>query len=139
MSKNVKFKVEKRSYPKNSAIVDIDVDDGVQEVTFGGDTCLDVDLYDVKKQFPDVKRLIIKNNIASISISNFMFPNVEDVGKALAKEFIDKNEAENLAKLIQYDVLPTKTLEQIPKAIDEIGYVDLLDVKKLILDKIGKS
>ena len=46
MSKNVKFKVEKRSYPKNSAIVDIDVDDGVQEVTFGGDTCLDVDLYD---------------------------------------------------------------------------------------------
>lgn len=79
MSKKVKFKVEKRSYPKNSAIVDIDVDDGVQEVTFGGDTCLDVDLYDVKKQFPDVKRLIIKNNIASISISNFMFPNVEDV------------------------------------------------------------
>ena len=66
MSKNVKFKVEKRSYPKNSAIVDIDVDDGVQEVTFDGDTCLDVDLYDVKKQFPDVKRLIIKNNIASI-------------------------------------------------------------------------
>lgn len=61
------------------------------------------------------------------------------VGKALAKEFIDKNEAENLAKLIQYDVLPTRTLEQIPKAIDEIGYVDLLDVKKLILDKIGKS
>lgn len=79
MSKKVKFKVEKRSYPKNSAIVNIDVDDGVQEVTFGGDTCLDVDLYDVKKQFPDVKRLIIKNNIASISISNFMFPNVEDV------------------------------------------------------------
>ena len=79
MSKKVKFKVEKRSYPRSSAIVDIDVDDGVQEVTFGGDTCLDVDLYDVKKQFPDVKRLIIKNNIASISISNFMFPNVEDV------------------------------------------------------------
>ena len=49
MSKNVKFKVEKRSYPRSSAIVDIDVDDGVQEVTFGGDTCLDVDLYDVKK------------------------------------------------------------------------------------------
>lgn len=81
MSKNVKFKVEKRSYPRSSAIVDIDIDDGVQEVTFGGDTCLglDVDLYDVKKQFPDVKRLIIKNNIVSISISNFMFPNVEDV------------------------------------------------------------
>ena len=79
MRKNVKFKEDIRSYPKNSAIVDIDVDDGVQEVTFGGDTSLDVDLYDVKKQFPDVKKLIIKNNIASISISNFMFPNVEDV------------------------------------------------------------
>lgn len=79
MSKKVKFKVEERSYPRSSAIVDIDVDDGVQEVTFGGDTWLDVDLYDVKKQFPDVKRLIIMNNIASISISNFMFPNVEDV------------------------------------------------------------
>ena len=79
MSKKVKFKVEERSYPRSSAIVDIDVDYGVQEVTFGGDTWLDVDLYDVKKQFPDVKRLIIMNNIASISISNFMFPNVEDV------------------------------------------------------------
>ena len=79
MSKKVKFKVEERSYPRSSAIVDIDVDDGVQEVTFGGDTWLDVDLYDVKKQFPDVKRLIIMNNIVSISISNFMFPNVEDV------------------------------------------------------------
>ena len=79
MSRKVKFKVEERSYPRSSAIVDIDVDDGVQEVTFGGDTWLDVDLYDVKKQFPDVKRLIIMNNIASISISNFMFPNVEDV------------------------------------------------------------
>lgn len=60
-------------------------------------------------------------------------------GKALAKEFIDKNEAKNLTKLIQYDVLSSSTLEQILKAIDEIGYVDLLDVKKLILDKIGKS
>lgn len=40
MSKKVKFKVEKRSYPRSSAIVDIDVDDGVQEVTFGGDTSL---------------------------------------------------------------------------------------------------
>ena len=64
---------------------------------------------------------------------------LKKVGKALAKEFIDNNEAENLAKLIQYDILPTSTLEQMPKAIDEIGYVDLLDVKKLILDKIGKS
>lgn len=61
------------------------------------------------------------------------------VGKALAKEFIDNNEAENLAKLIQYDVLPTSTLEQMPKAIDEIGYIDLLGVKKLIFDKIGKN
>lgn len=64
---------------------------------------------------------------------------LKKVGKALAKEFIDNNEAENLAKLIQYDILPTSTLEQMPKAIDEIGYVDLLDVKKLILDKVGKS
>lgn len=61
------------------------------------------------------------------------------VGKALVKEFIDNNEAENLAKLIQYDVLPTSTLEQMPKAIDEIGYIDLLGVKKLIFDKIGKN
>lgn len=51
----------------------------------------------------------------------------------------DKNEAENLTKLIQYDVLSSSTLEQILKAIDEIGYVDLLGVKKLILDKIDKS
>ena len=57
----------------------------------------------------------------------------------MAKEFIDKNEAENLTKLIQYDVLSASTLEQILKTIDEIGYVDLLGVKKLILDKIGKN
>lgn len=60
-------------------------------------------------------------------------------GKALAKEFIDKNEAENLAKLIQYDVLSVSALEQISKAIDEIGYVDLLGVKKLISNKIGEN
>ena len=60
-------------------------------------------------------------------------------GKALAKEFIDKNEAENLTKLIQYDVLSSSTLEQILKAIDEIGYVDLLGVKKLISNKIGEN
>ena len=60
-------------------------------------------------------------------------------GKALATEFIDKNEAENLAKLIQYDVLSVNALEQISKAIDEIGYVDLLGVKKLISNKIGEN
>ena len=59
--------------------------------------------------------------------------------KALATEFIDKNEAENLAKLIQYDVLSVSALEQISKAIDEIGYVDLLGVKKLISNKIGEN
>ena len=61
------------------------------------------------------------------------------VGKALAKEFINKNENENLTKLIQYDVLSASTLEQILKAIDEIGYVDLLGVKKLISNKIGEN
>ena len=64
---------------------------------------------------------------------------LKKAGKALAKEFIDKNETENLTKLIQYDVLSASTLEQILKAIDEIGYVDLLGVKKLIFDKIGKN
>ena len=55
------------------------------------------------------------------------------------KEFINKNENENLTKLIQYDVLSASTLEQILKAIDEIGYVDLLGVKKLISNKIGEN
>lgn len=64
---------------------------------------------------------------------------LKKAGKALAKEFIDKNETENLTKLIQYDVLSASTLEQILKAIDEIGYIDLLGVKKLIFDKIGKN
>ncbi|MFR3344238.1 MAG: hypothetical protein ACLTS6_09515 [Anaerobutyricum sp.] len=61
------------------------------------------------------------------------------VGKALAKEFINKNDTENLTKLIQYNVLSTSTLEQISKVIDEIGYVDLLGVKKLISNKIGEN
>lgn len=78
-------------------------------------------LYKTFGKNPNLKRILAFHEYG-------VLPNEETkkylkrVGKALAKEFIDKNEVENLAKLIQYDVLPTRTLEQIPKAIDEIGY-----------------
>lgn len=36
-------------------------------------------LRDVKKQFPDIKKLIISAGVSLIDISNFMFPNVQEV------------------------------------------------------------
>ena len=57
---------------------DIDIEPGVEELIFK--EYMTVQLSNVCKQFPDVKRIIIENeNISSIYISNFMFPNVREV------------------------------------------------------------
>lgn len=66
------------------AIVDIDIPDGVETITFSAENefggqyqC--VYLKSVLKQFPDVKEIKIKPSICSIEIANEMFPNVQMV------------------------------------------------------------
>lgn len=66
-------------------VCDIDVAPGTKTVTFCGEPGSQrflwphFSLQDVNKSFPDVEELIIENNVSSISISNFMFPNVKKV------------------------------------------------------------
>lgn len=63
-------------------VCDIDVAPGTKTVTFGGEPGRwppRFSLQDVNKSFPDVEELIIEMNVCSISISNFMFPNVKKV------------------------------------------------------------
>lgn len=68
-------------WDENNRCVDIDCDDDVTELHF----CCDesgpayIRLYDVLKQFPHIKTLYIHSDIVHIHISNFMFPNVENV------------------------------------------------------------
>lgn len=67
-------------------IVDIDIPDGVETITFtaeksGSKICsyYDVFLRGIKKQFPDVKEIIIGKDITNVAIDNEMFPNVRKV------------------------------------------------------------
>lgn len=60
--------------------VDIDIKDGVDTVVFdGGNSQISINLRNVNKQFPDVKTIVINEDVIEINISNFMFPNVRNV------------------------------------------------------------
>lgn len=60
--------------------VNIDVKDGVDTVAFsGGGSKVSINLRNVNKQFPDVKTIVINEDVIEINISNFMFPNVRNV------------------------------------------------------------
>ena len=60
--------------------VNIDVKDGVDTVVFdGGNSQISINLRNVNKQFPDVKTIVINEDVIEINISNFMFPNVRNV------------------------------------------------------------
>lgn len=60
--------------------VDIDIKDGVDTVVFdGGNSKVNINLRNVNKQFPDVKTIVINEDVIEINISNFMFPNVRNV------------------------------------------------------------
>lgn len=60
--------------------VDIDIKDGVDTVVFdGGNSKVNINLRNVNKQFPDVKTIVINEDVIEINISNFMFPNVRKV------------------------------------------------------------
>lgn len=84
---------------KSGECLDIDVDEGVTAVRFSSMLeatkkagifpsnsflayhCFKVKfkLKDVKKQFPNVKELILSDDLPTIEISNFMFPNVSKI------------------------------------------------------------
>lgn len=73
-------------YFEDGICVDIDVESGVSEVNLTGVVnvrqnrlCRIIKLRSVDKSFPDVKKLIIGEDIYSISISNYMFPNVREI------------------------------------------------------------
>lgn len=60
--------------------VDIDIKDGADTVVFdGGNSQISINLRNVNKQFPDVKTIVINEDVIEINISNFMFPNVRNV------------------------------------------------------------
>ena len=60
--------------------VDIDIKDGVDTVVFsGGGSGVIINLRNVNKQFPEVKTILIGEDVVDINISNFMFPNVRKV------------------------------------------------------------
>lgn len=64
-------------------VCDIDVDPNVDTITFsnepGSGSQLNIQLRNVKKQFKNIKKIIIENCIQNIDISNFMFPNVREI------------------------------------------------------------
>ena len=69
-------------FDKGGNIVDIDIPDGVETITFStenGFRHVQVSLTSVMKQFPDVKEMKIKPSIDIIEIANEMFPNVQMV------------------------------------------------------------
>lgn len=63
------------SAPEESGIVDMDVADGIKEVTIKYDLLM----AESKKSFPDVEKLVIDEEIFSIEIPNTLFPNVKFV------------------------------------------------------------
>ena len=67
-------------YNDDPSCYDIDVEPGVETVTFGPkDKLCTIELLDCRKIFPDVKTLVINNNVLMITIPNRMFPNVRKV------------------------------------------------------------
>lgn len=73
-------------YFEDGICVDIDIEPGVSTVNLTGvidvrrnRLCRIIKLRGVDKSFPDVKKLIIGEDIYSISISNYMFPNVREI------------------------------------------------------------
>ena len=59
--------------------VDIDIKDGVDTVVFdGGNSQISINLRNVNKQFPDVKTIVINEDVIEINISNFIYKSTEN-------------------------------------------------------------
>lgn len=63
------------SAPLHAGVIDMDVADGVDELTLKYDLCM----AESKKSFPDVKRLVIDEMVFRIEMPNTLFPNVRYV------------------------------------------------------------
>ena len=61
--------------PGDTVVIDMDVADGIEEVTIS----YDVFMAESEKSFPDVKKLIIEDEVFLITIPNTLFPNVRFV------------------------------------------------------------
>lgn len=82
-----------------NTIVDIDVEDGVQEVRFIASPhatsgyyyrpATEYHLRDVKKQFPQVTSLQLESKINNIDMSNYLFPNVRHVTADMNSRYRD--------------------------------------------------
>lgn len=69
---------------RRCSIMNIDIEPGITTLDLRDfpDICLDNTEYllrDVKKQFPEITKLIVHAKVNYIDISNFMFPNVQEV------------------------------------------------------------
>lgn len=61
--------------PGDTVVIDMDVADGIEEVTIS----YDIFMAESEKSFPDVKKLIIEDEVFLITIPNTLFPNVRFV------------------------------------------------------------
>lgn len=82
-------------YLKKNVVVDIDVEPGIKTVYLldeFGDQCSDVgcefNIKKTNKSFPDVKELVISENVFDIFIPNMLFPNVRHVASK-SSYFVD--------------------------------------------------
>lgn len=63
---------------ENLLCTDIEVPDGIEELTLSGFSGVRISKKNTKS-FPNIKRLVISEEVQTIKISNLMFPNVRDV------------------------------------------------------------
>lgn len=61
------------------------------------------------------------------------------VGKNLAENLIKEGKEDDLAKLMQYDILSINVLKQIQKALEKTGCERFAIAKAYILDKVGQT
>lgn len=80
--------------------IDIDVSPGTEEIILSGpdirnDLIARISLRNIDKSFPGVKKIIIREEIIDISISNYMFPNVREIesesSSFLNEQYLIKN------------------------------------------------
>lgn len=61
------------------------------------------------------------------------------VGKNLAENLIKEGKEDDLAKLMQYDILSINVLKQIQKALEKTDCERFAVAKAYILDKVGQT
>lgn len=98
-----------------NSVFDIDVKPGTEAVMI----VVNMDMKDSKKSFPDVKNLIIAENVSDIDIPNTLFPNVKNV-KSNSKVFAS-------GKYLMTYSYGSNELKNV-FCPDESDYIDLADI-----------